>query len=105
MIEIHLYGKLRRYAGHFRPMEGTVVHREVRDGETLQSVLEQTGIPTDEIGHIFFNAKLLATRNPMAPFYGYRQQRDSPFNWDLNLPLTDGDRLGLFGTDLPILGM
>jgi hypothetical protein len=105
MIEMHLYGNLRRYAGNYRPMEGTVLRREVREGETLASLLDETGIPSTEIGHIFVNAKLLVTRTSSAPLYGYLQQRDSLFDWDLSLPLADGDRVGLFGTDMPMLGM
>jgi hypothetical protein len=105
MIEIHLYGKLRRYAETYRPMEDTVLQREARPDETLRSLLEATGIPTGEINHIFYNSKLLATRASLAPYYGYMQQGDSLFDWDLGLPLSDGDRLGLFGTDLPMLSM
>jgi hypothetical protein len=105
MIEIHLYGNLRHYAGDFRAGQGIVLQREAQAGETLASLLEGTGIPASEIGHIFINAKLLATRTSMAPLYGYRQQRDTVFDWDLGLPVADGDRLGLFGTDLPVLGM
>jgi hypothetical protein len=105
MVEIHLYGNLRHYAGDYRPGQGVVLRRETRQGDTLESMLEETGIPAGEIGHIFINAKLLATRTSMAPFYGYVQQRDTVFEWDLDLPVGDGDRVGLFGTDLPMLGM
>jgi hypothetical protein len=105
MIEMHLYGNLRRYAENYRPMEDTVLRREVREGETLASVLDEIGISNSEIGHIFVNAKLLVTRTSSAPLYGYQQQRDTLFDWDLSLPLADGDRVGLFGTDLPALGM
>lgn len=105
MIEMHLYGNLRRYAENYRPMEGTVLRREAQEGETLASLLAEMGIPNAEIGHIFLNAKLLVTRTSSAPLYGYQQQRDTLFDWDLSLPLADGDRLGLFGTDLPMLGM
>jgi hypothetical protein len=105
MVEIHLYGNLRHYAGDYRPGQGVVLQREMRQGDTLESMLEETGIPAGEIGHIFVNAKLLATRTSMAPFYGYPQERDTLFDWDLDLPVADGDRVGLFGTDLPMLGM
>ena len=86
-------------------MESTVLWHEVREGETLASLLDEMGIPRSEIGHIFLNAKLLVTRTSSAPLYGYRQERDTLFDWDLSLPLADGDRVGLFGTDLPMLGM
>jgi hypothetical protein len=105
MVEIHLYGNLRRYAGEYRAGQGIVLRHEEHSGDTLESLLEESGIPAGEIGHIFVNAKLLATRTSMAPFYGYVQERDSVFDWDLGLPVSDGDRIGLFGTDLPVLGM
>jgi hypothetical protein len=105
VIDIHLYGNLRRHAGHYRPGESIVLRQEPRPGETLASLLEQVGIPASEIGHIFLNARLLATHTAMAPLYGYAQERSSVFDWDLSVPIDDGDRIGLFGTDLPVLGM
>jgi hypothetical protein len=105
VLEIHLYGNLRRYAGGYRPGQGIVLRLEPRPDETLASLLEQAGIPTGEIAHIFMNARLLSTRTTMAPLYGYPQQRDSVFDWDLGVPVGDGDRIGLFGTDMPMLGM
>ena len=105
MIEMHLYGNLRSYAENYRPMMDVVLWREIRDGETLASLLDETGIPSSEIGHIFLNAKLLVTRTSSGALYGYPQQRDTVFDWDLDLPLTNGDRIGLFGTDMSVLGM
>jgi hypothetical protein len=105
MIEIHLYGNLRHYAGSYRPGESVVLGQRPCPGETLASILEQAHISAGEIGHIFLNGRLLTTRTSMAPLYGYPQQRDSVFDWDLGVPLSDGDRVGLFGTDLPVLGM
>jgi hypothetical protein len=105
MVEVHLYGNLRHYAGDVQPGRDMVLEVQPGPGETIASLLEHAGIRPDEIGHIFFNAKLLATRTTMAPFYGYPQERDTLFEWDLQVPVDHGDRLGLFGTDLPMLGM
>ena len=105
MIEMHLYGSLRRYAGDYRSMEDTVLRQEVQEGKTLASLLDEAGIPCTEISHIFVNAKLLVTRTTSGSLYGYPQQRDTVFDWDLDLPLTNGDRIGLFGTDMSVLGM
>ena len=55
--------------------------------------------------HIFVNAKLLVTRTSSGPLYGYQQQCDTVFDWDLSLPLANGDRIGLSGLHLPVLGM
>ena len=105
MVEIHLYGKLRRYAKDYRPRQDTVILLEPGSVDTLGSLLEQLRVPQDEINHIFVNAKLLATRNPLAPFYGYPQSGPDVSNWDLDVSLGDGDRIGLFGKDMAILGM
>jgi hypothetical protein len=105
MVEIHLYGKLRRHAQDCRPAEACVILFENASGGTLASVLADAGIPVDEINHIFVNAKLLASRNRMAPFYGYPQSGSDLSKWDLNIPLEGGDRIGLFGKDMAILGM
>jgi hypothetical protein len=105
VIEIHLYGNLRRYAENRRPMEDTVSWREIQEEETLASVLDEMGIPSSEINHIFVNAKLLVTRTSYGALYDYPQVRDTLSDWDLSLPLGDGDRIGLFGNDLLMLGM
>lgn len=51
----------------------------------------------------FYNAKLLVPRNTMAPYVKYRQVRSDPFRWDLGIVLQDGDRIGIFGRDMPAL--
>ena len=105
MVEIHLYGKLRRHAEHCRPVEDCVVMYADGAGDTLEAVLTEAGIPVDEINHIFVNAKLLASRNRMASFYGYPQSSSDLSKWDLSIPVQGGDRIGLFGKDMSILGM
>ena len=105
MVEIHLYGKLRRYAGDSKNGRGAVAVLVRHHDETIASLLENAGIPVDEINHIFLNAKLLATRTASAPFMGYSQVRSDPLDWNLNVPVGDGDRLGLFGGDMAMLGM
>ena len=47
----------------------------------------------------------LVTRTSSGPLYGYPQARGTVLDWDLSLPLAQGDHLGLFDIDLPILGM
>ena len=104
-MEIHLYGKLRRYAKEARPTSDCTIMPEPGPGETIASLLAHMGIPVDEINHIFFNSKLLASRSSMAPFMGYVQARSSLYDWNLNVPVNNGDRIGLFGTDMAVLGM
>jgi len=104
-MEIHLYGKLRRYAKEARSASDCVIALEPRPDETITSLLECMRIPLDEINHIFFNSKLLATRTKTAVFLGYPQAGSSLFDWNLDVPVDCGDRLGLFGTDMMMLGM
>ena len=105
MVEIHVYGKLRRYAGDPQRKHNSVVMLEPRPGETITSVLAHVGVPVDEIQHIFFNSKLHATRTSTAPYLDYQQSRSDLFDWDLDVPVGNGDRIGLFGKDMSILGM
>ena len=105
MVEIHLYGKLRHYANSSRPGNGSVIVLEPRSEETVASLLAHAEIPVDEINHIFFNSKLLATRTKAASFLGFRQAGSSLSDWDLDVPVDAGDRIGLFGRDMALLGM
>jgi len=101
MIEIHLYGSLRRYAPDPRPDRESVVRLEPHPGETMGTTLKRLGIPPTEIYHIFLNGALLSTRNSMAPWLGYQQAgaRDQ----GLDTPLQPGDRVGLFARDMALL--
>ena len=103
MVEIHLYGRLRHYVNGSR--DGGVIRLEPGPDETIASLLVHTGIPVDEINHIFFNSKLLATRTKAAAFLGFRQANADLSDWDLDVPVDDGDRVGLFGRDMAVLGM
>lgn len=103
MVEIHLYGKLRRYAKNNPSSQDSVIRLEHQPDETIESLLERIGISVDEIHHIFYNSKLLATHTTMALWLGYQQERTNPFDWDLSVPVESGDRIGLFGKDMALL--
>ncbi len=105
MVEIHLYGSLRRYAPDPRPDRESVVHLEPQPEETVGTLLERVGIPSAEIYHVFLNGALLSTRNSMAPWLNYQQARGGAPNRDLGLdvPARDGDRVGLFASDMGLL--
>ena len=82
MIEIHLYGKLRRFAKQKSPLQESVVLMDARDGDTIQSVVERIGISVDELGNnIFLNGEYSG----------------------LDRSVKDGDRLGLFPDDMQLL--
>lgn len=103
MIEIHLYGKLRRYSRHGQGGQDNVIRISPEADDTIASLLAQVEIPVEEIYSIFFNSKLLAARTGMARWIGYQQVRDNPFDWDLNIAVQSGDRIGLFGRDMAAL--
>ncbi len=98
MLEVHLYGKLRRYAPDARPDRESVVRLAPNPDETVRTALERLHIAPEEVYHVFLNGKLLATRNSMAPWLRYQQAAGG-----LDTPLELGDRLGLFARDMALL--
>ncbi|MDW8102780.1 MAG: hypothetical protein RMK30_07885 [Anaerolineae bacterium] len=105
MVEVHLYGKLRRFGPELRGDRNTVVKLEVESGETVGDVLKRLGIPVEEIAHVFLNGRLLATRNSMAPWLRYQKVEEGfpTTKLDFDYPVHEGDRLGLFGRDMAML--
>ena len=82
MIEIHLYGKLRRFAEKQNPTSDSVLHIPVEEGETIEDIVRRIGIPREELGrNTFLNGQLSA----------------------LSRKVKDGDRLGLFPSDMSLL--
>jgi hypothetical protein len=100
MVEIRLYGKLRRYADD---NPDSIIRISPESNETLGSLLNRLNIPLDDIYSIFYNSKLLAARSGMARWIGYQQVRSNPFDWDLNVSVQSSDRIGLFGRDMAAL--
>jgi len=103
MVEIHLFGKLRRYAENSEGVNENVISISPRDDETVHSLLARAGISKEDIYSIFFNRKLLAARSGMAVWIGHRGVRKDPFDWDLDVAVKAGDRIGLFGRDMAAL--
>ncbi|MBN1177831.1 MAG: hypothetical protein JXD18_01355 [Anaerolineae bacterium] len=99
MIEIYLYGRLRRYAPDARPDRESVVRVAPGEGETVGALLERVGIARDEPYHVFLNGALLSTRNTMAVWLSYQEGA----NDGLDVPARSGDRIGLFGRDMALL--
>jgi hypothetical protein len=105
MIEIHLYGKLRRYGPPVRAGRSCILSLQAGHGETVSSLLAKAGIPKDEVNHIFMNSKLLASRARAAVLYGYLQTRPDVHDWELEVSVGNEARLGLFGHDMAMLSM
>ena len=82
MIEVHLYGKLRRYADSQDPTSVSVATVEWRGGDTVGAVIARLEIPVEQVGsNVFLN--------------GRYANSDSLIH--------DGDRLGLFPDDMQLL--
>ena len=80
-IEIHLYGKLRRYAANADPRSDSIL-RLAGDGKTIAQIVEQIGIDRRDLGaNIFVNGEYSA----------------------LERVLHQGDRLALFPDDMQLL--
>ena len=66
MVEIHLYGKLRRFAANQNPAEDSIVSLPVQQGDTIRDVLVRLGIPLQEVGsNIFLNWQYSALSRPV----------------------------------------
>jgi hypothetical protein len=100
MVDIHLYGKLRRYA---KDNPDSIIRVAPESDETLEALLNRLGIPQNDIYSIFYNSKLLAARSGMASWIRYPQVRATPFDWDLDIAVQASDRIGLFGRDMAAL--
>ncbi|MGD1992796.1 MAG: hypothetical protein PVI59_06350 [Anaerolineae bacterium] len=101
MIELHLSGHLRGYAPESRSGRESVIRVTPYPGETVGTVLARAGIESAQIHHVFLNGVLLSTPNPMAPWLDCRGSEQA--GRGLDTPVEHGDRLGLFGHDMPLL--
>lgn len=82
MLEIHLYGKLRRFSDQPSPLKASIVLMEARGDSTIRSVVKKIGIPVSELGrNIFVNGELSG----------------------LDRKVYDGDRIGIFPDDMQLL--
>lgn len=58
MVEVHLYGKLRRFSNNQDPTHHSIVHIQAREADTINDILKRIGIPRDEVGNnIFLNGR------------------------------------------------
>ncbi len=103
MVEIRLFGKLRRFVNKPEAGHDNLMKVAPQPQETLEQLLGRVGIPLDEVYNIFFNSKLLATRSAMAHWIRYQQVHENPLDWKLDIAVRAGDRVGLFGRDMAAL--
>ena len=82
MIEVHLYGKLRRFTDNQDPTRDSIIYVPVLDGDTIGNIIRHIGIPLEALGsNIFLNGEYSA----------------------LERKVKDGDRLGVFPNDMQLL--
>jgi hypothetical protein len=82
MVEVHLYGKLRRFSDNLEPTRDSIISVKVREGETIRDIIGRIGIPLEELGqNIFLNGRY----------------------FDIERPVKDGDRLGLFPDNMAMV--
>jgi hypothetical protein len=105
MIEVHLYGDLRRYAYGRTTSDQSAIQLSVRDAKTVGGALHRLGIDPAQVGQIFLNRKLLDSRCPMAPWLGYQSAHEClPVGRTyLDARIHSGDRLGVFPTNMAML--
>jgi molybdopterin converting factor small subunit len=82
MIEIHLYGRLRRFSEDRSPTSASIARVKWEPGDTVRCVVDRLGIPHEELGSNIFLNGAYAT---------------------LDSPVQDADRLGLFPNDIQLL--
>jgi len=82
MIEVHLYGKLRRFTDNQDPAKDSIVNVPVKQGDTIEDIIRCIGMPLEEIGNnIFLNGEYSA----------------------LERQVNDRDRLGIFPDNMQLL--
>jgi hypothetical protein len=81
VVEVWLYGKLRRFAAEAAPDAQSVVRFPLDDADTIGTVLTHIGISPTETSNIFLNGELSGFSREVKP----------------------GDRLGVFPHDMCVL--
>ena len=82
MVELHLYGKLRRFTDNLDPTHDSIIYVPVKEGDTIETIVKRIGIPLHELGNnIFLNGR----------YFG------------LDRKVKDGDRLGLFPDNMQMI--
>jgi hypothetical protein len=53
-IEVHLYGKLRRFTDNLSSTRDSIIHVPVEEGDTIADIIKRIGIPEAEVGSNVF---------------------------------------------------
>jgi hypothetical protein len=82
VVEVHLYGKLRRFTDNLDPSRDSIILVPHKPNDTIRDIIRRIGIPLEEVGsNLFLNGEY------------------SP----LERKVEDNDRLGIFPDDMQLL--
>ncbi len=82
MIEVYLYGKLRRFTDNEDPTHNSVIYVSAKKSDTIKDIVRCIGIPLEEIGgNILHNGGI----------------------FPLEREVKDGDRLGIFPDNMAMV--
>lgn len=97
LIEVRLFGHLRRYSGDPTANRDTIVHLPASGKDTVGGVLARVGVELEEVGNLFLNGRLLP-RSIYPITLGYQLAAPAPLSADAYLatPVQPGDRVGIF---------
>jgi hypothetical protein len=97
VVEVRLFGDLRRYVKGSRPATDTVLHLPMGEANTVGQVFARVGIDPAEVGNVFINGRLLP-RSTYPITLGYRLVTEGPLTPEryLGTPIRTGDRVGIF---------
>lgn len=104
MIEVRLFGDLRRYTGDPTLPSGAVIYLPADREKTVAQVLGHLGIEPQEVGNIFVNGRLLP-RSAYPITLGYPLAAPTPLSPGayLSASVRSGDRLGIFPTNMGVV--
>jgi hypothetical protein len=104
VIEIRLFGNLRRYARDARPASDTILYLSAAETATVGQVLARIGIDPAEVSHVFLNGRLLP-RSAYPITLGYPLVAGRPISAEghWSAPVQAGDRVGIFPTNMGVV--
>lgn len=104
MIEVRLFGDLRRHATDSASEPGSALYLPEDGSWTLGEVLTTLGIEPAEVSNVFLNGRLLP-RSLYPITLGYPLAAESPLTQEgyVNIPVRAGDRLGIFPRNMGVV--
>jgi hypothetical protein len=104
MIEVRLFGSLKRHARGAKPAADTILYLPAGETATIGQVLACIGIDRAEVSHVFLNGRLLP-RSVYPITLGYPLVADRPLTSEGHwaVPVQAGDRVGIFPNNMGVV--